>query len=132
MKLRLKEDPKEWRKAALLGTLGLGGLSGVLCWRRVLPVAGLGGALAVLAGGALCAWLRPRWFRGYYRLTSRIGFYLTQFVGRATLAVVFLLILTPFGLVLRLMGKDPLRLKRPAAETYWNEARESSPLDRLF
>jgi len=49
------------------------------------------------------------------------------------LALFFLFIIIPLGLVLRLMGKDPLRLRRPRqTATYWNQARESNPLDRLF
>jgi len=32
-----------------------------------------------------------------------------------------------------LMGKDPLLLKRPRnATTYWHQARDCNPLDRLF
>jgi hypothetical protein len=35
--------------------------------------------------------------------------------------------------MLRLMGKDPLQLKRPPnADTYWHPARDCNPLDRLF
>ena len=65
MKLKLKEDPKEWRKAALFGSLGLAGLSTLLRWRRILPVNGWVIALAILAFVALAACLCPRWFRGY-------------------------------------------------------------------
>jgi len=54
-------------------------------------------------------------------------------VGRVVLAVIYLLILTPAGLALRLAGKDPLQLRRPPhAPTYWRPAKDSSPLDRLF
>jgi hypothetical protein len=41
-------------------------------------------------------------------------------VSHAILAVTFYLVLTPIGLVLRLMGHDPLRRSfDPSAETYW-------------
>jgi hypothetical protein len=133
MKSRLKEDPKEWRKATLLGALGLAVIGTVLCWRHILPVAAWAMVLAVLAGMMLCAVLQPRWFRGYYRFSVRLGFCISQWVGYAVLAVLFLLVLTPLGWVLRLMGKDLLQLKLPRkAETYWHPAGESSPLDRLF
>ncbi len=133
MKLRLKENPKEWRKAALLSALGLAVLATVLRWRHVLPVKAWGAALAVLAGVALCAVLWPRWFWGYYRFSTRLGFYLSQGIGYAVLAVLFLLVLTPLGWALRLMGKDFLQLKqRRNSATYWHPTGESSPLDRLF
>jgi len=82
---------------------------------------------------AICAVLQPRWFRGWYRLSLRLGFYSSQFIGRCVLAVFFIFILTPLGFVLRLIGKDPLQLKRPHnVATYWHQARDCNPLDRLF
>jgi len=99
----------------------------------VLPSKTWHAVLAVLAVVALFAWLQPVWFRGYYRFSTRLGFAVSQFVGRVVLLAVFLLLVTPLGWVLRLAGKDPLQLKRPSgAGTYWHQAREGSPLERLF
>ena len=133
MKLNFKEDPKEWRKSALLTALGLAILSSVLRWRRHLPVNFWCAVLALLAVVAICAVLQPRWFRGWYRLSLRLGFYSSQFIGRCVLALFFIFIITPLGFVLRLAGKDPLQLKRPHdATTCWHPSKESSPLERLF
>jgi hypothetical protein len=133
MKLNFKEDPKEWRKSALLTALGLAILSSLLRWRKHLPVNVWFALLALLAVVAVCAVLQPRWFRGWYRLSLRLGFYSSQFIGRCALAIFFIFILTPLGFVLRLMGKDPLQLKQPLnAKTYWHQAKEPNPLDRLF
>ena len=133
MKLNFKEDPKEWRKSALLTALGLAILSSVLRWRRHLPVNLWWAMLALLGLVAICAVLQPRWFWGWYRLSLRLGFYSSQFIGRCVLAVFFIFILTPLGFVLRLTGKDPLQLKRPHnAATYWHQAKDCNPLDRLF
>ena len=133
MKLTFKEDPREWRKSALLTALGLALISSLLRWRKHLPAKVWLAALAVLGFVALVAVLQPRWFRGWYRLSLRLGFYSSQLLGRAVLLVFFIFILTPLGWILRLMGKDPLQLKRPpAAATYWHTAKECNPLDRLF
>ena len=133
MRLKLKEDPKEWRKTTLLTAMALAVVSSVLRWRHVLPVAGYVALLAVLAVVALCALLQPRWFRGYYRISSRIGFCLAQILGGSVLAILFLLVLTPLGWALRLAGKDPLQLKpNRTATSYWHPTEESSSLDRLF
>jgi hypothetical protein len=133
MRLKLKEDPREWRRVTLLTALGLALVGSLLLWRRVLPVTGwwiLLGFLALASGAAV---LQPRWFRGFYRASSRVGFFLAQWLGWVLLLLLFVFILTPAGLVLRLLGKDLLRLKRPRnADTYWNEARQPSSLDRLF
>jgi hypothetical protein len=50
-------------------------------------------------------------------------------VGRITtpilLTIVFVVVVTPLGLLLRLFGSDPLRLKRdPKASTYWIERKQ--------
>jgi hypothetical protein len=133
MKLIYKEDPKEWRKSALLGALGLAILSSVLRWRHVLTDKTWLVILAALATVAAAALLRPRWFRGYHLLSMRLGFAISQFLGRVALILFFIFILTPVGLILRLAGKDALQLKPPrGATTYWQPARDCSPLDRLF
>jgi len=133
MKLNFKEDPKEWRKSALLTVLGLAIISSLLGWRRHLPVNVWCAVLGVLAVAAAGAVLQPRWCRGWYRLSLRLGFYSSQVIGRGVLALLFIFVLTPLGLILRLAGKDPLQLKRPHdAATCWRPAKNSSPLDRLF
>ena len=134
MKLILKEDPKEWRKATWLAALGLAILSSLLCWwRHVLPVNVWTVVVTVLAGVAIAAALKPRWFRGYYRFSQRLGFGISQFGGRVILGLLFFVAVTPLGILLRLFGQDNLRLKRqPEAKTYWSPAKKPSALDRLF
>jgi hypothetical protein len=63
----------------------------------------------------------------------RVGFVISQWLGRVALTLFFIFVLTPVGLILRLAGKDPLQLKRPEnADTYWQPSKDTSPLDRLF
>jgi hypothetical protein len=133
MKLNLKDEPKEWRKSALLAALGLALVSSVLRWRQVLGSPIWLVVLATLALTAIAALLQPRWFRGYHRFSMRLGFALSQGLGRGALILFFIFILTPVGFLLRLSGKDPLQLKRPAnTDTFWRTAKDPSPLDRLF
>ena len=133
MKLNLKDEPKEWRKSALLLALGLAVLSSFLRWRQVLTNPVWLAVLAVCGLVAMGAVLRPRWFGGYHRISMRLGFAISQFIGRVVLAFFFILVLTPVGWVLRLAGKDPLLLRRPRdAKTYWHQAKDCNPLDRLF
>jgi hypothetical protein len=133
MRLRFKEDPREWRKAALLSLIGPAVITGLLRHRGVISTAALAAALAVLALAALCAWGRPRWCRGYYRFTTRLGFYIIQGLGRVVLAALFFMVLTPFGWILRLLGKDLLQLKPPPDQpTYWQTARPDGSLDNLY
>ena len=116
-----------------MSALGLAMLSSLLRWRRILPVAAWGLVLSLLAGLAVAAALRPGWFRGYYRFSMKVGFGFSQLAGRVILALVFFIVVTPLGLVMRMSGKDPLRLRRQAgAKSYWSEVRRKSSLDRLF
>jgi len=133
MQLRLKEDPAEWRKSVLLAAVGLALVSSVLRWRGVLPSMGWIAILTLLGVTACAAWIRPRWFRGYYRVSMRLGFALSQVVARVVLILLFVLLVTPLAVLFRLLGKDALRLKRQkGAASYWVASRETSPLDRMF
>ena len=133
MELNLKDEPKEWRKSALLSALGLALVSSLLRWRHALGNRAWLTILLILALIAICAVLQPRWFRSYHLFSMRLGFVVSRFLGRVLLMLFFLFILTPFGWILRMTGKDLLQLKRrPDAATYWQASKESSPLDRLF
>ncbi|HWD19041.1 MAG TPA: SxtJ family membrane protein [Verrucomicrobiae bacterium] len=131
MKLRLKEDPKEWRKVTLLTVGGAAILSCVLRW-RVLPNRPWLGILGFLAVVAALAVARPKTFRGFYRWSVRVGFGMAQAVGFVALSLIFIFVITPMGMVLRICGQDPLRLKRGQTESYWTTAKPNSPLDRMF
>src|SRR5437899_2037420 len=133
MKVKLKEDPKEWRKTTLLTALGVALLCSLLHWRGILSTRSWCAVLAAMGVVAVSACLYPRWFRGFYRGSTRVGFYTSQALARVVLALIFVLLLTPLGLILRLAGKDPLQMRRRGSvTTYWHQAKEASPLDRLF
>jgi hypothetical protein len=132
MQVRYKEDPREWRKNVWLTVGGLALVSSLLRWRRILPREAWLTGLGLLALVAFVAWLRPTWFRGFYRWSMRAGFWLSQIVARCVLVATFFLLVTPLGWVLRALGKDPLRMKRSAPESYWQAAKPPGPLDRLF
>ena len=133
MKLNFKEDPQEWRKSALLAALGLALLSSVLRWRKHLPEICWQASLALLVTVMAMALLRPRWFRGWYRLSLRLGFYSSQMIGRGVLMLLFIFVFIPLGLALRWSGKDPLQLRRTSdVKSCWLPAKADSPLDRLF
>ena len=133
MRLRFKEDPGEWRKVALLGMIGPAALAGILRWRGVISTAGLTAVLALAAMVAVCACVRPRWFRGYYRFMTRLGFYVSQVLGTIVLVALFFLILTPFGWLMRLFGKDFLQVKSPHdKQTFWQPAKQDGSLDTMF
>ena len=133
MQLKLTENPREWQKFAVV----LAVMVGLVTWlasRRGwitrdawIPI---GAVILLIPALAL---LRPRWFRPIYRGGMTISFHIGHVMGKVMLTVFFLLVVTPLGLVLRLMGKDLLGLRRkPDAATYWHPAKPASKLDQMF
>ena len=133
MNIKYKEEPRAWRKSTWFTLLPLLVVSAILRWRGILSSGACTAAMGVLVCIGFLAWARPHWFRLYYRFSTWAGFWSSQCVSRVVLAVIFAIVLIPAGLLTRLLGKDPLHLKRSRnTTTYWSPARKSSPLDRLF
>jgi hypothetical protein len=75
---------------------------------------------------ALCR-LIPPLFRGIYRVWIQFSVVLGYFISRIILTLVFFLVITPTGLIMKLVGKDPMERKLdPLAPTYW-QAKEQEP-----
>ena len=73
--------------------------------------------------------LTRRVFVGFSIITMPIG----MAVNFVVLAVFFFLVLTPVGIVCRLIGHDPLGIRpRDAAESYWLERRQVDDKKRYF
>jgi hypothetical protein len=76
--------------------------------------------LIAAAAFALTGWLVPRWLRPLNRLWSRLGLLLGALISPVVMAVIFYGCITPIGWLMRLTGKDPLRLRyEPQAQSYW-------------
>ena len=62
------------------------------------------------------------------RLWLRLGLLLYKVVNPVVMGILFYLCVTPMGLVMRLFGKDFVRLKcDPEARSYWIERRPPGP-----
>ena len=48
-----------------------------------------------------------------------LSFVLGSVMSRLVMAFVFFGVITPIGLLMRLVGRDPLRLRKPQVESYW-------------
>jgi hypothetical protein len=87
--------------------------------RKDLPlwaVASLALSLATLAA----AYLAPTALRPFNLLWFRFGMLLHHIVTPVIMGLLFFLVVTPMGIVMRALGKDFLRLRRgPDAGSYW-------------
>lgn len=98
------------------------------CW----PLAVGGGlrwwALTVAAALGTVAVVAPRFLDRPNRLWLRFGLFLHRVISPVALALIFFFAIMPTGLLLRLFGKDLLRLRRdPQAPSYWIERDPPGP-----
>ncbi len=83
------------------------------------------GAAAVFLVLAIAA---PRALRPLNRLWHRFGLLLARFMNPLVLGLLFYFVITPIGLIMRMAGKDPLRLRRqPKSDSYWIERAPPGP-----
>ena len=71
------------------------------------------------------------------RIWMNIGLLLNNVVSPVALGIIFYLTILPVGLMIRILGKDPLRLKyAPSVQSYWIRREPPGPdpktLDRQF
>ena len=75
------------------------------------------------------ALLQPMWLRPLNRVWTKLGLLMGRVVSPVITALLFYLVVTPTGLLFRLLGKDPLRLALDAGvRSYWIERRPPGPL----
>ena len=94
-------------------------------WRgRPLRWWALGIAVLVFLAGVL----RPSVLRVPNLIWFRFGSLLNRIVSPVVTSLLFFLVFTPMALILRMGGKDLLRLRRdPGAASYWIERNPAGP-----
>ncbi len=114
------------RFAALVGTIV--GVVGILLWPGFLS-----GALLSVTGMLLAGIAMPRMLTGPYRVWMTFALVLGYIMTRTVLGLVFFLVVTPLGLIMRLLGRDPMNRKlNPDAPTYWiQREKEENSRERL-
>ena len=112
---------------------GFFGLIGAMTWWR-FDAPHTAQYIWVVAGGVaglyyLIPPLRRPIFFGWMYAAYPIGFV----VSHVILAGIYYLVMTPIGLLMRLLGHDPLQLRlKPDAETHWIKRTPSQDPQRYF
>ena len=122
------------RKSALLVAAVLLGIAAWNLYRGrttvVIIFASIGAAL-IIAG-----LLVPPAARAFHTAWMRFAVLLGHINSRVLLTLMYYLVVTPYGVVTRLVGRDPLRRRGAKAESYWVErkATRQTPeqFERLF
>ncbi|MCF3649581.1 SxtJ family membrane protein [Synoicihabitans lomoniglobus] len=118
IKINRHPTTKDLRVFATLWFLFLGVFAVVAFQRDLTLLARVLGAVAFAVG--LMGWAKPPSVRliylGAVLVTFPIGFVLSHVI----LAIVYYLVITPIGILMRLLGRDPLNRKfDPNRKSYW-------------
>ena len=125
--------PKEGRKFAFTVGIAFLVLAGITFWREHVWLtrvfASLSGAL-LLAGILIPGLLGP-----VYRAWMGLALLISKFTTPIFMGVTYFLVLTPVGLFMRLLGKNPM-IRKASEGTFWvsraDEGRRRSDLKRQF
>ncbi len=123
--------PREGRKFGLTVGAAFGVLAAIGFWRGHVIVPGLlvvPGLLLVVAGAAIPGHLGP-----VYRIWMSAAHAISKVTTPLFLSIVYLFVLTPAGLLMRGLGRNPLRHEESAGG-YWvtREPGQGTDLDRQF
>ncbi|MDT7807339.1 MAG: hypothetical protein QOJ70_1152 [Acidobacteriota bacterium] len=98
---------------------------------NVVVVAGSIGAVLLVAGLFI-----PVAARAFHNVWMRFAVALGYVNSRVLLTLMYYLAMTPYGIVSRLAGRDPLKRRGKACESYWVERKasrqEREQFERLF
>ena len=127
-------SPKKLRQFGITVAIPLALLAGIGVWRghTVLPAV-LGGLALSLGGLALLA---PHWLGPVHTLWMKMANGLAWFNTRILLGIVYFMVMTPTGIVMRLLGRDPLDRRIGDRPSYWvarkPNAESRGAMDRRF
>lgn len=130
--LNLKPSERQLKQfgiAFLVAGLVVGGV----LWWRIGP--NLASKILVGAGpvAALVGLVVPKALKPVFVALTLLAFPIGLVIGNVAMALTYYLIVTPIGLVFRLVGRDPLhrKLDREAA-SYWIARPPQVPAERYF
>jgi hypothetical protein len=113
-------DRKQLRNFGLTMLGMLVAFGALLAWKYHAPKA-LYGCAAGGAVVALCGIFLPPAGLALYKAWMGLGFCLGAVMSPVFLALVYFLILTPVGLLLRAGGRDSLQRRRRADRSFWRK-----------
>jgi hypothetical protein len=123
---------RELRQFSVLWLVFFVLLGGLIYWRSgSLRAAYWVWGIALPLGLIGIAW--PAFMRPIFSLMMLVAFPIGWVVSHAMMLVIFYVVATPIGLIMRLFGYDPLRLKiDKAAQTYWQPRDPNVAAARYF
>ncbi len=142
LEINWKPDRRQLRGFGIAAAVFFAAVAGWLLWRGRLvgfefspgaawTAATVLGGLALVCGALAAA--APKWLRPLYVGLSLVALPIGLVVSHVLLAIVYFGILTPLGLILRVVRGDPLTREFDRdAKTYWECRTPTSDVKRYF
>lgn len=131
IQLNLNPDRRMLRQFGLLCFALFGGYGLWLWFGGATPRLAIGLLVAAAAGGLLGT-CRPQWLRPVFVGWMLLAFPIGWVVSHLLLGALYFGVFTPLGLLLRLAGKDSLRLRRSDSVSLWQEKPQQADLRRYL
>lgn len=131
IRINTRPSRRDLRLFSILWLIFLG-LAGFLLWQNGAPrIAGAVWCAAVVVSGA--GLIHPPVVRVVYLAAVFAAFPIGFVVSHVILAAVYYLVLTPVGLIMRMLRHDPLNRKFDAGQkTFWKTREESKSPESYF
>lgn len=128
MEKRKIKTKKELRKFGIVMAIPLGIIGGILFWRGQFS----GNYFFILAAFFLLSGLLlPRILSPIERVWMKVAEIISMVMTRVILILTFYLVITPVGLLLRVMRKDLLQMKfEQDRKSYWEKVEKDGPCSR--
>ena len=59
------------------------------------------------------------------KIWFRFGIFLGNFIAPVVMGIIFFFVVTPIGLIMRLLGRDLIKLKKNNENSYWIEKKDA-------
>ena len=120
-----RPDAKELRKFGITVLIGFAIIGTIIFFTAKTPVSaywlwGIGAVFGIsgLTGTVIAL--------PFYFAWMGIAFVIGNIMSRIIMVLVYFLVVTPIGLLMRMTGRDRLRLKKTKEDSYWTDASHSS------
>lgn len=137
-----KPSAKLLRSFGLIGLFAFAVVAGIVEWKHkviVFPISVSAVPMTrnILLGLAaycgLFAIIMPRALLPVYLVLTAVGYPIGLVVSYAVMLIIYYLVITPIGVVMRLLGRDPMRRKLdPAAGSYWIKRTPPADVRRYY
>lgn len=122
--------PKEIRRFGLIALVFFGVLAGLGIWRQKIAPTVIFGLLSLLGAGFL---ILPKQLEPVYEAWQKVAHAIGKVLTVLMLTVAYYLVITPFGLVRRLLRRSFIDLKIDKnATTYWVTRPEGAQTSERF